>query len=195
MLSVLTSLKVLSFGKELTNALKRYFVHYENPLDSLLHDLNLTIENERAFEKKKKKKKKIWKNWLIVWGLTPFSTVFHIYHGDQYIYPYLPGVPLASTLHNILSKPLGAFPHNHCRNNGQRWERNESCRNDYNQSSERILAEPEFERATSWSQVRNATVWAMGCSVWKGEYVRQVNQWMVIQQILVSKLLLILRNH
>ena len=34
------------------------------------------------------------------------------------------------------TKPLAAFPHNHCRNNGQRWERNESCRNDYRQSSE-----------------------------------------------------------
>ena len=27
---------------------------------------------------------------------------------------------LARTLHNILSKPLAAFQHNHCRNNGQR---------------------------------------------------------------------------
>ena len=27
------------------------------------------------------------------------------------------GKELSSTLHNILSKPLAAFPHNHCRNN------------------------------------------------------------------------------
>ena len=45
--------------------------------------------------------------------------------------------------HNILYKPLAAFPYNHGRNNGQQWERNESCRNDYHQSLERISAEPE----------------------------------------------------
>ena len=66
---------------------------------------------------------------------------------------------LTSTPHNILSKPLAAFPYNHCRNNGQR---NDSCLIDYHQSSERILAEPEIETATSCSQVRNATDWAMG---------------------------------
>ena len=47
--------------------------------------------------------------------------------------------------HNILSKPLTAFPHNHCRNNEQQWERNKSCHNDYHQSSERILAEQGIE--------------------------------------------------
>ena len=30
-----------------------------------------------------------------------------------------PGVHFTNTSHNILSKPLAAFPHNHCRNNGQ----------------------------------------------------------------------------
>ena len=34
------------------------------------------------------------------------------------------------------SKPLVAFPHNHSRNNGQRGDRNESHRNDYQQSWE-----------------------------------------------------------
>ena len=37
----------------------------------------------------------------------------------------------------------GCFPHNPCRNNRQRWERNESCHNDYHQSSKRILADWE----------------------------------------------------
>ena len=32
----------------------------------------------------------------------------------------------------------------------------------YNQSTERILAKPEIEQATSYSQVCNATNWAMG---------------------------------
>ena len=31
--------------------------------------------------------------------------------------------------HNMLSKPLAAFPHNSCRSNGQRRKRNESCPN------------------------------------------------------------------
>ena len=42
---------------------------------------------------------------------------------------------------NILSKPLAAFPCNYYWNDGQLSERNESCCNDYHQSSERILAE------------------------------------------------------
>ena len=74
----------------------------------------------------------------------------------------LADVLLTSTPHNILSKPLAVFPHNHCRNNGQRWERNESCRNDYHQSSERVLPELGIEPATSCSQVRNAT----DCAMW-----------------------------
>ena len=44
-----------------------------------------------------------------------------------------------STPHNIVSKPMAAFPHNHHRNNGQRSEIHESCHKDYHQSSERIL--------------------------------------------------------
>ena len=31
----------------------------------------------------------------------------------------LPGILVTSTPHNTLSKPLAAFQHNHCRNNGQ----------------------------------------------------------------------------
>ena len=49
----------------------------------------------------------------------PFSTVFQLYCGGQCTYPCFPGVVLTSTPHNILSKPLAAFPHNHCRNNGR----------------------------------------------------------------------------
>ena len=69
---------------------------------------------------------------------------------------------LTSATHNFLFKSLGASPHNHCQNNRQRWDRNESCRNDYHQSLERILAEPGIKPATSCSQVRNATDWAVG---------------------------------
>ena len=99
---------------------------------------------------------------LIVCCLMPFSRVFQFYHGSQCICLCFPGVLLTSTPHNILSKPLAAFPLNHCQNKGQQWERNESCLNDYHLSSERILAEPGIEPATSRSQVRNTTNGALG---------------------------------
>ena len=48
-----------------------------------------------------------------------------------------------NTPHNILSKPLAVFfPQDHCRNNGQQWERNEPYCNDYHQFSERIFPKP-----------------------------------------------------
>ena len=55
----------------------------------------------------------------------------------------------------------GCFSHKHCQNNGHQWERNEFCRNDHHQCSERLLAELGMEPATSCSQVQNATDWAM----------------------------------
>ena len=101
-------------------------------------------------------------HWLIVWCLTPFSTVFQLYRGVQCTHPCFPVVLLSSNPRNILSKPLAAFPHNCCRISGQRWERNESWRNDYHQTLERILAELSIEPATSCSQFMYATDWAMG---------------------------------
>ena len=86
-----------------------------------------------------------------------YSTVFQLYRLGQCTYPCFPGVLITSTPRSILSKPLTAFPHNHCRNNGQRTERNKSCRKAYHQSSQRISAEPGIEPATSFSKVRNAT--------------------------------------
>ena len=80
--------------------------------------------------------------WLIDWFYGDEGGFQQFYSGGQCNYPCFHGVLLNSTLHYILSKPLAAFPHNHRRNNSQRWERNESCRNDYHSSSERILAEP-----------------------------------------------------
>ena len=88
-----------------------------------------------------------------------FNAVFNFffsYIGGNCTYPCFPGVLLTSTPHNILSKPPAAFPRNHCRNNGQRSARNQSSRNDYHQFSERILAEPGIQPATSYSHVRYA---------------------------------------
>ena len=45
---------------------------------------------------------------LIVWCLTPFSTLFQLYRGT---YPSFPGVRLNGT-HSILPKPLAALTHN-----------------------------------------------------------------------------------
>ena len=52
--------------------------------------------------------------------LSPFSTIFQLHRESQCTYSCFPGVLLTSTPHNILSKPLTAFPHNHRQINGQR---------------------------------------------------------------------------
>ena len=81
-------------------------------------------------------------DWLIVsWCLSPLSTVFQLNSGGQFTYPCFPEVLLTSTPHIIPSKPLAAFPRNHCQNKGQQSERNESCPNDYHHSEDRILSE------------------------------------------------------
>ena len=76
-----------------------------------------------------------------------------LHRDGQFTYPLFPAILFTSTLHNILSKPLAAFPHNYRWNNEQRRERKELCCNDYDQSSERILAEPGIEPVTFCSQV------------------------------------------
>ena len=51
-----------------------------------------------------------------------FSTVFNIILVISQLPVHLTMLTwslLTSAKHNILSKPLAAFPHNHCRNNGQ----------------------------------------------------------------------------
>ena len=90
------------------------------------------------------------------------STVYQLYRTGQCTYQCIPEVLLTSTQHNILSKSLTAFQHDHCRNNGQRWERNVFCHNDYHQSSEGKLTEPGIEPAIPCSQVLHATDWAVG---------------------------------
>ena len=55
----------------------------------------------------------------------------------------------------------GCYPTYHCRNHGQRRERNESFRNDYHQSSEGILAESGIEPAISCSQEQDPILYVM----------------------------------
>ena len=112
---------------------------------------NLRVSSHRVY---------LQSEWLIEWCLMLFSTVFQLFCGSQFIYPCFPGVLLTSIPHNVLSKPLAAFPHNHCWNNGQQWERYESCCNNYHKSSERILTKPGIKPVTR-SQVCNTTDWAM----------------------------------
>ena len=52
-------------------------------------------------------------DWLVNW-------LYGLFRVGQCTYPCFPLVLLTSNPHSILSKPLAAFPHNHCRNNGQR---------------------------------------------------------------------------
>ena len=58
---------------------------------------------------------------LIVWSLTPFSTLFRLYHIRYCIPPLFPKFLFTIALHNILSKPLPAFPNNHRQHNGKQW--------------------------------------------------------------------------
>ena len=44
--------------------------------------------------------------------------IISVYPSGQCTYPSFPGVLFTSTLHNILSKPLDRFPHNHHEDNG-----------------------------------------------------------------------------
>ena len=43
---------------------------------------------------------------------------------------------------------MAASAENHSRSSGQGWEKNETCRDDYRQSSERIFADPGIEPST-----------------------------------------------
>ena len=77
-------------------------------------------------------------NMGIVWCLNSISVILQW----PVTYPCFPGVLLSSNWYSILSKPLAAFPHNHCQNNRQLWERNESCCNDYHSILGKNIGQP-----------------------------------------------------
>ena len=80
------------------------------------HDMTLVAFNPNTTDQMMHfiKQKIIKLLWLIVWCLTPFSTVFQLYHGGQCTYPCFSGVLLTITPPNILSKPLAAFQATGC---------------------------------------------------------------------------------
>ena len=79
--------------------------------------------NKLGFMVKKKKIQPVIECWLIdCMVLKPFSTVYQLYRDGQCTYPFFPWVFLTSILHNILSKQLAAFPHNHRRNYSYLWK-------------------------------------------------------------------------
>ena len=72
-------------------------------------------------------------------------------------------------LHKYSFQVTSCFPHNYCWNNEHGWDKNEFCRIDFHQSSERIFAEQWIEPATSCPQVLHATKCASGIGLDKGK--------------------------
>ena len=141
------------FGSRLQGANWR-FIHIESIYRPKINNgtfLPLNISSFYYYFGKGSSKVSLYKNFT--WcmrltdynGLMPFFNIISVMAQRS----CFPGVLFTSTLQNILSKSLATFPHNHRRNNGQWQERNEFCRNHYNQSLERIFSKLGFEPATS----------------------------------------------
>ena len=97
-------------------------------------------------------------DWLIVWCLTPFSTVFQL----KCTFPCFPRLHLTSTLHNFFRSLSVCFPTSLC---SKQWTavRKEWILSQWLSSilGKKILVEPRIEPAISRSQVLCATDWAM----------------------------------
>ena len=52
-----------------------------------------------------------WNIKVIDWGLTPFLTFSHLYHGGHFTYSCISWFSHTSTPHNKLPKQLAVFPH------------------------------------------------------------------------------------
>ena len=107
---------------------------------------------------------------LIVQCLTSFSMLFQLHHGSQWFYPCFTEVLLRNSLHNILPKPLAAFPHNHCGNNGEegillKWLSSNLRKN---------IAGAGIKPVTSSSQGLYSIYWAMGLWQHKGFGIHQL---------------------
>ena len=131
--------------------------------------LGSSMRNRKTKKQKLKKKKNLifflWKRDLLIDWLNGVQCHFLQY----FSYDAAASTPIHAFLSffNQYSAQYSFQATKHCRNNGQRWERNESCGNDYYQSSEKIFAEPGIEPGIFYSQVLLATVWAMGLGFMK----------------------------
>ena len=91
---------------------------------------------------------------LIVCCLNAVFNIISVISRNPKHLSMLHGVLLSGALRIVLLKPMPAFPHNHCRNNRLRREKNRFCSNYYHQSSKRILAKPGIDQETSCCHVR-----------------------------------------
>ena len=85
-------------------------LEWRNFLSKATYYFFLMHQRWEAKDRQKERQLTDWLiDWLTEWCLTPFSTVFQLYHGSQCTSPCFPGVLLTSTPHNILSKSLNPF--------------------------------------------------------------------------------------
>ena len=96
-------------------------------------------------------------DWLIDWGLTPFSTIFQSYHDCHFTYSYVSWLSYTSTQHNRSSKQQAAFPH---RLLAHWWKATDACHSDFCQTTERMLAELGFELKSPGLTACVVTNWA-----------------------------------
>ena len=86
--------------------------------------LNAKINNDTYIEKLNIKLSpnefvSLLNDWLILWCLISFSTLFQLYHSTQCKYPCYVRDSFARTPHSILSEPLAAFSHSQRGNSGE----------------------------------------------------------------------------
>ena len=101
-------------------------------------------------------------NRLILWYLTPFSSLFQLYRGTQCTYLYFQGASFACTPQNDLSNPLASFPHNYRRNHGQWCGKRMNFLWMTNANPRKEIKVTWIEQGTSKCQILHAADWATG---------------------------------
>ena len=113
-------------------------------------------------------------DWLIVWSLTLFSTVFQLYCCGQYTYPCVPRVVFNQYSAQYSFQATGCFPTKPF-SKQRKGVREEWILLQWLSSILRKnIGLAGIESATSCSQICNATDWAMGlgiCYIWHFAYL------------------------
>ena len=118
-------------------------------------------------------------DWLILWCLTSFSTLFQLYHSTQCKYPCYVRDSFTRTPHSILSEPLAAFSHSQSGNNGE-WGMNPVAMTIINPWKEIGLA--LIEPTTSYSRALCTTMCYMSLAfLWMNH--RLQHQYLYLQTI------------